>query len=209
MDEHERLDGLRANEERDVLAERVRTVATRLFADLGYDAVSTSMIADAAGVTMREMGELYSSRAALYRDAIGRLAMLWRDQIRMTLKDAKPGADSIIALADEYIDFCLSHPAFPRLVIFRWMSDASDILGIEEEILAPALRGAVDFFRQSAAPEVDAEAALWSLGWVIHGYLQAGFLDTLARPTPPGDPATHDRFRRHLHQLIRMLFVSE
>ncbi|WP_160573661.1 TetR/AcrR family transcriptional regulator [Actinomadura physcomitrii] len=188
--------------------DRIRGVAGRLFGELGYDAVSTQMIADAAGIDAHAVADHYPSKAALYLAVLGRLQRLWTDQMASVLAGHEPTADGVMTLMDRYLDFCLDHPEYPRLLMFRWMSDASDIQGAEEQILAPTVNESVRAVRRIVTPGMDAEAAMWTIVWTVHGYLQAGFLDESARPSPPEDPAILDRFRSHLHQLIRMLFAS-
>ncbi|MEU9025432.1 TetR/AcrR family transcriptional regulator [Actinomadura sp. NPDC048394] len=208
MGERDKLEKSDMSDGEEAPKDRIRDVTGRLFGELGYDAVSTQMIADAAGFDTHTVADHYPSKAALYLDVLGRLQRLWTDQMASVFAGHEPAADSVITLMDRYLDFCLDHPEYPRLLMFRWMSDASDIRGAEEQILAPTVTESVKVASRIAAPGMDAEAAMWTLVWTIHGYLQAGFLDEAARPSPPEDPAMLNRFRSHLHELIRMLFAS-
>lgn len=184
---------------------QVRTVATRLFSELGYDAVSNQMIADAVGADLALVTERHGGKGALYARVFADVSQRWRDRVQEAGGEITPDADGLLRLINLYVDHCLEHPEMARLWIHRWMSDASDIVGLEEQTSALNMRQALEVIRPAVRPDVDPEAALWTLVWTINGYLQSGFLDTSGRATAPGASDTLIRFRRHLDQLIRLM----
>jgi AcrR family transcriptional regulator len=193
----------------DAIDTRLRAMATRLFAELGYDGVTTQMIADAAGVDLNTVVEHYGGKSGLYTTVFDEAVRRWLNQLKSAGEDYTPDADGLIRLVDRYLEYCLDHPELPRLWIYRWMADASDITGLDERLAAPLLRESIAAVRPAVAPDIDPEAAMWTFTWSIHGYMQAGFLDASGRRRPPNDPGTLRRFRLHLHQLARMMAAPD
>lgn len=186
----------------------MRTVVTRLFSELGYDAVSNQMIADAVGVALDVVTERYGGKRALYVQVFEDASQRWRDRVQEAAGEITRDADGLRRLVNLYLDHCLEHPEMARLWIHRWMSDASDIAGLEERTSALNMRQALEVIRPAVRPDVDPEGALWTLVWTINGYLQSGFPDTTGRATAPDASDTLGRFRRHLDQLIRLMTTS-
>ncbi|MEV4005311.1 TetR/AcrR family transcriptional regulator [Actinomadura sp. NPDC049753] len=183
----------------------VQTVVTRLFSELGYDAVTNQMIASAVGVPVDVVTEQYGGKRALYVQVFEDANQRWRDHVRDTAGEITPDADGLRQLINLYVDHCLEHPEMARLWIHRWLSDASDIAGLEERTSALNMRQALEVIGPAVRPDVDAEALMLTLVWVVNGYLQSGFPDAAGRATPPDASGALDRFRRHLNELIRLV----
>ncbi|SEG72731.1 DNA-binding transcriptional regulator, AcrR family [Thermomonospora echinospora] len=193
----------------DAAGTRLLAVAGRLFAELGYDGISTQTIAAAAGVGLNVIAECYGGKSGLYIAVMEQSIGPWHQEVRAARRQGPPGAEGLIWLIDSYLDYCLEHPEMPRLWIYRWMSDATDIGGPEERISAPLMEDVMAIVRPAVAPDVDPDAALWTFVWAIHAYMQAGFLDDFGRPRRPENPQTLDRFRHHLHQLVWMMTAPD
>ncbi|WP_125620617.1 MULTISPECIES: TetR/AcrR family transcriptional regulator [Actinomadura] len=185
--------------------ERVRTTATHLFAELGYDAVSTQMIADAADVTVDTVTDRHGGRHGLYLSAFEEVARQIDEYLEEVGEDFAPDAEGLFRMIDRYLRLCLENPEVPRLWFHRWMSDASDITGLEEEIGAPAQQTGFELFTRVIKPELDPEAHMWTLVWSVHAYMLSGYPDASSRRRPPDDPETLQRFRRHLRRLTRLM----
>jgi AcrR family transcriptional regulator len=188
---------------------RLLPVATRLFAELGYDAVSTQMIADAAGTAPATINDLHGGKSGLYKDVIVWATEGWAEQQKAGAEEHTPDADGLIRMMDRYLEYCLQHPELARLWGHRWMDDASDIPGLEERFSGPLQQQAVELVRSSVSPDIDPQVALWTLTWTIHGYLQSGLPTPSGQRMPPDDPQTLRRFRRNLHQIIRLMAASD
>ncbi|MEV0659852.1 TetR/AcrR family transcriptional regulator [Actinomadura luteofluorescens] len=186
----------------------VRAVVTRLFSELGYDAVSNQMIASAVGVTVDVVTERYGGKRALYVRAFEDANQRWRDHVREAAGNITRDADGLRQFVNLYVDHCLQHPEMARLWIHRWLSDASDIAGLEERTSALNMRQALEVIRPAVRPDVDPEALMLTLIWMVNGYLQSGFPDASGRATAPDTSDALDRFRRHLDQLIRLMTAS-
>ncbi|MEV5829473.1 helix-turn-helix domain-containing protein [Spirillospora sp. NPDC052242] len=188
--------------------ERVRATATHLFAELGYDAVSTQMIADAADVAPDTVTDRHGGRRGLYLATFEQIAQRIGEHLDKVGEDFTPDAEGLFRMMDRYLHLCLEHPEVPKLWFHRWMSDASDVTGVEEEVGAPAQRTALAFFTQAIDPALDPEATMWTLVWAVHAYMLSGYPDASSHRRPPDDPETLQRFRRHLHRLTRLMVTS-
>ncbi|SFO55072.1 TetR/AcrR family transcriptional regulator [Actinomadura madurae] len=190
--------------------DETQAVAARLFGELGYDEVSIHMVADAVGVAPETLVDLYGGKQGLYFGVMEASALEWREQLDLLLvKDYTPDADGLIRVGDLYLDYCLEHPEISRILIHRWMSDASDFTDVEHDIVVPLIEKSIDLVRGAAEPGVDAEAATWTFLWMIHGYLQSGYLDRNGRKIPPTNPKALGRFRDHMHWLTRKITGAE
>lgn len=187
---------------------QVRTLVTRLFSELGYDGVSNEMIANALGVPVNAVTERYGGKRALYVRAFEEANRLWRDHVQDAAANLTRDADGLRRLLNLYVDHCLEHPEMARLWIHRWLSDASDIAGLEERTSALNMGQALEIIRPAVRPDVDPEALMLTLVWSINGYLQSGIPDAAGRPTAPDTPDALDRFRRYLDQLIQLMTAS-
>lgn len=185
--------------------ERVRATATHLFTELGYDAVSTQMIADAADVAPGTVTDRHGGKRGLYLATFAQVARRIDEHLDKVGGEFTPDADGLFRMMDRYLQLCLEHPEVPRLWFHRWMSDASDVIGLEEELGAPSQRTALTFFRQAIEPELDPEAIMWTLVWAVHAYMLSGYPDASSHRRPPDDPETLRRFRRHLRRLTRLM----
>ncbi|MEV3921345.1 TetR/AcrR family transcriptional regulator [Actinomadura coerulea] len=186
----------------------VRAVATRLFSELGYDAVSNQMIANAVGVAVDVVTESCGGKRALYVRAFEDANQRWRDHVQESAGRITPDADGLRQLINLYLDHCLEHPEMARLWIHRWLSDASDVAGLEERTSALNMSQALEVIRPAVSPDVDPEALMLTLVWIVNGYLQSGFPDASGRATAPDTSDALGRFRRHLDQLIRLMTAS-
>ncbi|WP_433472258.1 TetR/AcrR family transcriptional regulator [Spirillospora sp. CA-142024] len=187
---------------------RVRSAAARLFAELGYDATSNRMIADAAGVDPGTVPDRYGGKQGLYMRVNELTAERWRNRMASLRETFTPDGSGLAQFADMYLDYSLENPEVPKLLTHRWMSDASDVTRLDDEIVGPLLQETIGLVRSALGPEVDAEATLWTIVWTVHGYLQAGYLDATGRRSPPSDPGALRRFRRYQHWLIQRMTSS-
>src|SRR4051812_6595423 len=120
--------------------ERILDAATRLFSALGYDGTSTRMIAEAAGLNVATVAYHVGGKRDLYLAVMERAHEVERAAIEDALTRITPDAEGILALVDAYLDFCLSRPEIPALWMHRWLSDASDVVHLEEQYVRPLMQ---------------------------------------------------------------------
>ncbi|NKZ02813.1 TetR/AcrR family transcriptional regulator [Actinomadura latina] len=201
--------------------ERIIEVATRLFAELGFDGTTGGMIAEAAGVDAATMMELTGGTLQLYHTIMRRAheaerAML--EDVAITVPLTLQGLHDFF---DAYLDFHLSHPHIPRLWLHRWLGDAAGSADLEAQYHRPLTNLVGDAVRPLMPPSVDVDYMLWTLVWTMTGFVTYGVPgddDTSAgwrgtTPLPHGHrtrrtPEAVDRFRSHLHMLIDSVLTA-
>lgn len=122
--------------------ETILQIATRMFAALGYDGTSLQQIAEAAGFDIATVTSLLGSKRDLYLAVMERAHEADRTAIEAVMARFTPlsPADApkmIHALADDYLDFCMSNPNVPALWAHRSLFDAQDITDLERRYVWP------------------------------------------------------------------------
>ncbi|ROO88625.1 TetR family transcriptional regulator [Actinocorallia herbida] len=181
---------------------RLLHAAARLFAELGYDQTTSTLIAGAAGVPVEEIASEFGGRRALY------LAVYQEAQshdLQLVSDHMRPGftRDDYHRLIDDYIDSIEGSPYLAALWIQRWMNDATDIRDVEQSYAKPQTERLIPALAAIARDGVDAELTLLTLVWTIQMHTVAGS----PLGTPGGGPRERARFRAHVHTLVDALFV--
>ncbi|WP_106396392.1 TetR/AcrR family transcriptional regulator [Actinocorallia populi] len=189
----------------DAERERIVDVATRLFAELGFDGTPWRLIADTTGVETGTLTGLFGDKASLYREVMLGVHQAERDALVEAAASFTPTRQGVIDLVDAYLDFHVEHPQVVALWLQRWIGDAADIPDLEERVrsLSVMMASAV---QEVTAPDIDAEYMIWTIVWCVHGFLSGG----IQHPGPhryhargePLSPQALRRFRAHLHALI-------
>ncbi|WP_282205529.1 TetR/AcrR family transcriptional regulator [Kitasatospora fiedleri] len=181
----------------DLSRERIVAAATALFAERGYDGTTTRTIAAAAGLNVATVAYHVGGKGELYREVMRRAHEAERAAVAGALREfgARAGADptgAAVAFADRYLDFCLERPDVPALWMRRWLADAAEFGGLEEEYTRPLLESVRDALAAAlpGVPPERAELAVWTVLWTVHGFCRS-----MIRGQVP-------RFRAHLHALV-------
>src|SRR5438046_1801649 len=145
--------------------ERIIAVATRLFAALGYDGASTRLIADAAGLNVATVSYHVGGKRELYLAVMERAHQIEQAAVNAGLSGSTPAAAGVHRLIDRYLDFCVENPQLVALWVHRWLSDAEDIVHLEERYAAPLFVPVVEALAPIAAPETDLQYAVMSIIW--------------------------------------------
>ncbi|MCP2342821.1 TetR/AcrR family transcriptional regulator [Actinomadura rupiterrae] len=183
--------------------QRLVDAARRLFAGLGFDGVTTEMIAEAAGTDVATVRGLAGGKRELYLDVMDEAASAERRALD-ECQSLPPDRDDSLRSLDHYIDFYVAHPEVAALWVHRWLSDARDITEVESRFLRPTLEKAVQRIAE-IAPNVDAEYVLWTIIWSVQGFATSGVLDADGGRRGVENPAQVERFRRHLHSTTRQM----
>lgn len=182
--------------------ERIIDVATRLFAELGYDATSTRLIAEAAGLNIATVSYHVGGKRDLYLAVMERAANAERGALEAAFEEFTPDADGVYRVLDRYLDFCVEHPEVPALWMHRWLSDAADVAHLENQYVRPMLDMVGKAVRELVEPEVDVEYAVMTVIWCTHGFGRGGVLDEKGRRVGIDDPKEVARFRAHLRRVV-------
>ncbi|BAJ28119.1 MULTISPECIES: TetR/AcrR family transcriptional regulator [Kitasatospora] len=181
----------------DLSRERIVAAATELFAEHGYDGTTTRTIAAAAGLNVATVAYHVGGKADLYREVMRRAHEAERAAVAAALGEfaGRAGADpagAAAGFADRYLDFCLERPDVPALWMRRWLADAAEFAGLEEEYARPLLESVRDALAAAlpGVPPERAELAVWTVLWTVHGFCRS-----MIRAQVP-------RFRVHLRGLV-------
>jgi len=194
---------------------RLVEVATRIFAELGFDGTSTRLIAEAAGIEVDELVERVGDKTELYRTVMAHAHEAEHAAMRSAIADFTPTLQGLLDLADAYLDFYVDHPEILSLWMHRWLGDAIDVERLEEEYARPLYVMVTDLVRDLIPPDVDADHMVWTVVWSVYGFLTGGMQYSRGQPSATAasdrghrrrpEPAELARFRAHLHTLIRRM----
>ncbi|MFG1942194.1 TetR/AcrR family transcriptional regulator [Nonomuraea sp. NPDC048826] len=189
--------------------DRLVGVATRLFAELGYDWTSMRMIAEAAGVEVEQLTRLVGDKTELYQEVMVRAINAERTAMEPALRSATPGVQGAIDLVDAYLDFNVAHPEYLALWLHRWTGDAADTPDLEDLYSRPLASEVAEFVRDIMPGDVNCHHLVWSIVWCVYGFLSGGMRhvspDWPQRRGEEPDPEVLEAFRAYLHTLIRRM----
>ena len=193
--------------------ERILRVATDLFSQAGYDAVTTRTIAAAAGLNVATVAHHTGSKAELYDAVFARLHEREAALLDGALGDVTPAdvADPVRVravvhrLVDSYVDVLAAEPAIAGLWSRRWLERGQRADAVEERFARPLfdrveqlLAAAQD--AGSLAP-LDAHLAVKSVVWITYGYFTGGLVEAHA-PRDVTDAAQVERLRSFVHRVV-------
>lgn len=197
----------------DEQARQVVDVATRMFAELGFDGTSLQLIAEAAGMPLDTVIAVAGDKVQLYLEVMRHVSQVEMSVMGEALAAFTPTREGVLALADVYLDFCAGHPQIVLLWLHRWMGDAADVTGLEEVYSRELTAGITSAIRDVLPPDVDADHFAWSIVWMVYGFLSGRMQHTApdapARPSRRhgvgGDLVGLSDFRRYVHTYIRRM----
>ncbi|MCW2681935.1 MAG: regulatory protein TetR [Frankiales bacterium] len=193
--------------------ERILRVATQLFGERGFDAVTTRTIAAAAGLNVATVAHHTGSKADLYEAVFARL-----HQHEAEMLDARLGgvtsADVADAagvrrvlrdLVDAYVDVLAAEPAIAGLWSRRWLERGARADAVEERFARPLFDRVEAILTQaqeagSVAP-LDAHLAVKSIVWITYGYFTGGLVEAHASREVT-DAAQVERLRAFVHRVV-------
>ncbi|GAA4147829.1 TetR/AcrR family transcriptional regulator [Actinomadura keratinilytica] len=174
--------------------EKVLVVATRLFAELGYDTTTLGMITDAVGKEAEESKLLRLGKRQLYRHAFGRLHAMETARLEAAAREAPDDPEGVHHLVDVFIDFVTEHPEFPALWSQRSLKDAIDLRFPEKEFPPPLLTVLTSHSWQGLRPDIDLELISWMIIWTVADYVFSSRVS--------GRDFPFANFRPRLHALL-------
>ncbi|MCW2914671.1 MAG: TetR family transcriptional regulator [Actinomycetia bacterium] len=190
----------------DPIRERIIQTATRLFTSLGYDGTSTQLIADSAGLDLATVTDRAGGKRDIYLAVMEKAHLTEREMLEAAAAEFTPDRAGVHRLLDSCLDFYADNPEIPWLWMHRRQADATDITGLENLYLMPALGLIKEMLHKAVDTDVDLDYALWTIIWCIDGFCVGGVLDRNGRRKGPHDFRYLERFRTHLRQLVdRML----
>ncbi|HLU76063.1 MAG TPA: TetR/AcrR family transcriptional regulator [Nonomuraea sp.] len=189
----------------DAERDRLIGVATRLFAELGYDWTSMRMIADAAGVDPEQVTQAVGDKPELYQEVMARALRAEQEVVRSALRSATPGVQAALDLVDAYLDFNLAHPEYLSLWLHRWTGDAADTPDLEGLYSRPLAFEVAEAMQGLTPDGVSVDHLLWTVVWCVYGFLSGGVRYVSRQRGDEADPEAVEEFRAYLHTLVRRM----
>ena len=193
--------------------ERILRVATQLFGERGFDAVTTRTIAAAAGLNVATVAHHTGSKADLYEAVFARLhqheaAVLDAQLAQVTPEDvADPVRVRAVLreLVDAYVDVLAAEPAIAGLWSRRWLERGARADAVEERFARPLFDRVEAILRSAqeagSVPPLDAHLAVKSIVWITYGYFTGGLVEADAS-RDVSDPAQVARLREFVHRVV-------
>ncbi|MFI6909006.1 TetR/AcrR family transcriptional regulator [Nonomuraea sp. NPDC050394] len=185
-------------------ADQVLEVATKLFAELGYDETDIGLIARAAGVEPAFIGREFGGKADLYKTVMLKADEAEHAAISAALAQFTGTPEALHRMVDAYLDFFADNPMLVLLWMHRWMGDAADIPELEEAYTRPLLDEILRAISPLLPPGVETRYFVWMIVWCVYGFLTGGVLER-RRSERTVKPAELARFRTYLHWVIGRL----
>jgi AcrR family transcriptional regulator len=193
--------------------ERILRVATRLFGERGFDAVTTRTIAAAAGLNVATVAHHTGSKSDLYEAVFARLHAQEEQLLDAALADV---TDDVVAdpvrlrralrdLVDAYVDLQAADPAVAGLWSRRWLERGTHPDTLDKRFARP-LFDRIEAVLQRAqdagsVPPLDAHLAVKSIVWITYGYFTGGLLEADAS-RDVSDPQQVERVRAFVHRVV-------
>jgi AcrR family transcriptional regulator len=181
--------------------EQIITVATRLFAELGYDSTGSDLIADAAGDGGHTLIAAVGGKSGLYRRVMERAYRAEQGMLDTALGAYTPDRAGSHRLIDMYLDFYVANPEIVALWMHRWMGDAADVGGLENDFVDPQDELVTGVVAGVVPPDVAVDLLVRTVVWCVFGFLSGGVPGGRGR-TEPRTPDAIERFRGYLHVLV-------
>jgi len=190
--------------------ERVISTATRLYAELGFDATTIDMITATSGVSLPELRWHFPNNTELYREVMRRAFEAEREVMLEAIRDFTPTREAFDHTLDAYLDFYASHPDLLNLWLHRRTGDAIDTADLDREYTQPYLMFLTQALADSVPDPAHLDYVLWTFPWAVSGFLGHGMVHTDGhRPgrdaTTPVTGRELEAFRTYLHVLAHRL----
>jgi len=169
---------------------RILDAATKLFAERGYDGVSTRLLGKTVGLNIATVNYHVGGKRKLFDAVMQRLHAEEQERIGGYLQRFDPesvaDADAVAAfidgLIDALIDMMAQQPARPRLYLRRWLAPRDELTTGETqysiEIYAPLRSFLVHGQRGGwIRDDLDVDLFLRSFTWQLFGYFVTGPID--------------------------------
>ena len=201
--------------------ERILSEATRLFAEAGYEGVSTRQIGTATGLNISTINHHVGSKRQLYLRVIESLYEK-EEQLVNEIVDAID--DSIIAdkerfyaalanLIDRLLGFAHDNPDRQRLYVQRWLEPADELKDREVELTLRLYRRLAKILKRGqehgvVRDSLDLGYFLRSFDFMMFSYFTSGAFNWRLLRADPHQKTNLDKFKNYLLDYTRHMLEN-
>jgi AcrR family transcriptional regulator len=189
--------------------ERILAVATRQFAQRGFEAASLDDIASEVGIRKQSLLYHFASKDELRRGVHQKLLDHWNGLLPRLLQAATSGEEQFEAVVTELVAFFTADPDRARLVVREVLDRPDEVIGLMRTQVRPWVDIVCNYIKKGQAqgliwPEVDPEAYVVQVinlvvASVATHHCIGGLLPESRRGAVP---------RRHIDELVRVARAS-
>ncbi|MFC7728672.1 TetR/AcrR family transcriptional regulator [Actinomadura keratinilytica] len=184
-------------------------MATKLFAEMGYDGTSLGMVADALGVPVSAVTAAAGTKRQLYLTVMRRAFEAEWATLKAAVDTCPSDRRCVHHIADAYLDFHVAHPYVRALWAHRWVADAADIVDLEDRYPRPLFRLVAKRTRDAVPDGVNVYWMLGMMVWTVHGFLGSGVLARRSGMLRTDHPKVVRDFRAHLHLMLEGMMTAQ
>ncbi|MCG9873360.1 MAG: TetR/AcrR family transcriptional regulator [Leptospiraceae bacterium] len=201
--------------------ERIIEIATKLFADKGYQAVSTREIADSLGINISTFHYHTGGKSNLYKSVIeslyqGELHVLNRpvlDFKQEDFQDKEKVSKTLLIALEGFLDLMLKDPHRSHLYVRRWLEWPDELMQQEVKVTLKTFQPLKDFLEKSklegSIRNVDTSIFIRSFLWMTYGYFITGIIDWKNWVSDPFKKKNMNAFKEYMRDYTqRMLFEN-
>jgi len=197
---------------------RILDAATELFAERGYEGVSTRLLGRAVGLNIATLNYHVGTKRALFDAVLRRLYQQEQERVGGYLQTFDPASASdpgvvsrfIDGLIDLLVDLMAEQPARPRLYLRRWLAP-------RDEVTVEEVQQSIELYAQLRSflvhgqhggwirPGLDVDLFLRSFTWQLFGYFVTGPIDWERWYSEPVHPEGLERLKAFLRDFARRM----
>jgi AcrR family transcriptional regulator len=190
---------------------RILDTATTLFAELGFDGTSLSMVAEAAGIAPDALAAKVESKTALFTQVMLREQQSVVERLKRIPAVLTPTRQGFARGLDIFLDTYADHPQMLKLWMQHRLGDAADLGDVEGRALLPAFSWYADLLREHTPEDLDIDYIIWSIRWLVEGFLTGGIMHSSPERHPDHPREMHitpedlEDFREFLKQVVQRI----
>jgi AcrR family transcriptional regulator len=199
--------------------ERIISVAKKLFAQKGYQSVTTREIAEKLGINISTFhyhtggkSNLYQAvLESLYSDELSAISLPVEQFPAADYKNKQKVQEALTRSLDGFLDIMLQDPDRAHLYVRRWLEWPDEFMEVEVKLTLKTFRPLKKFLEHSmkagSIRKVSISVFLRSFLWMQYGYFITGIIDWKTWVSDPFKKKNLDTFREYLREYLdSMLF---
>jgi AcrR family transcriptional regulator len=169
--------------------EKIIEIATKLFAEKGYQTVSTREIADYLGINISTFHYHTGGKSNLYKSVIESLYQRELQVLNQPIldfeesnfSDKKKVQDTLLRALEGFLDLMLKDPHRAQLYVRRWLEWPDEFMPQEVKVTLKTFQPLKEFLEKAKSKksirDTDSSIFIRSFLWMTYGYTITGVID--------------------------------